>query len=87
MFNMADFFAVRNMDEATREFISKYASEHNLSMAEAIREISLLARERLKEKKGRKPASIFTAYEKIKFKSGNPNLSREIDKTLYGKRG
>ncbi|MFP3950494.1 MAG: hypothetical protein ACLFUZ_05415 [Candidatus Micrarchaeia archaeon] len=84
---MADFFAVRNMDDATKEFISKYASEHNLSMAEAIREISLLARERMQEKKKTKRASIFTAYEKIKFASGNPNLSREIDKVLYGKRG
>ena len=87
MFNMADFFAVRNMDDATKEFISKYANEHNLSMAEAIREISLLARERMREQKGKKRLSIFTAYEKIKFASGNPNLSQEIDKTLYGKRG
>lgn len=87
MLNMADFFAVRNMDDATREFISRYASEHNLSMAEAIREISLLARERMQEKKGKKRMSIFTTYEKIKFSSGNPRLSQEIDKTLYGKRG
>lgn len=85
MFNMADFFAVRNMDDATREFISKYAFEHNLSMAEAIREISLLARERMREQKGKKRMSIFSAYEKIKFSSGNPNLSREVDKVLYKK--
>jgi hypothetical protein len=85
MFNMADFFAVRNMDDATKEFISKYANEHNLSMAEAIREISLLARERMREQKGKKRISIFSAYEKIKFASGNPNLSREVDKVLYKK--
>jgi plasmid stability protein len=85
MLNMADFFAVRNLDEQTREFISRYAKEHSLSMAEAIREISMLAREKMQERKEGKPASVFTAYEKIKFSSGNPKLSGEIDKILYGK--
>lgn len=85
MLNMTNFFAVRNLDDSTKEFISGYAREHKISMAEAMREIALLAQERMREKKRGRPASIFSAYEKIKFSSGNPNLSREIDVVLYGK--
>lgn len=84
---MTGFFAVRNMDEATRKFISRYASEHNLSMAAAIREISLLARERMREAGRKKHASIFSAYGRIRFSSGKAHLSRDIDRILYGKRG
>ncbi|MBN2122542.1 hypothetical protein JW721_05835 [Candidatus Micrarchaeota archaeon] len=83
---MTNFFAVRNLDDATKEFISNYAREHKLSMAEAMREIALLAQKKMQEKKGKRSTSVFSAYEKIKFSSGNPNLSREIDTVLYGKR-
>lgn len=86
MLNMTNFFAVRNLDDATKEFISNYAREHKLSMAEAMREIALLAQKKMQEKKGKRSTSVFSAYEKIKFSSGNPNLSREIDTVLYGKR-
>jgi hypothetical protein len=85
MLNMTEIFAVRNVDEGTREFITRYAKEHNMSMAEAMRRISMLAREHIRERGNKKPASIFSVYEKIKFSSGNPNLSRKIDEVLYGK--
>lgn len=86
MLNMADFFAVRNLDEGTREFITRYAKGRGISMAEAMREICLLARERMRARKGKKHASVFSVYERVKFSSGNPRLSREIDEILYGKR-
>ncbi|VVC02512.1 Uncharacterised protein [Candidatus Bilamarchaeum dharawalense] len=72
---MADFFAVRNVDDKTKSFILDYAKENNLTIGDALREITRLASERLKEKKHeKKTQSIFDVYDKIKF-SSNTGLS------------
>lgn len=82
---MSDFFAIRNVDPKTKEFITEYAKEKDLSMSEALREIVFLAKEHIKEQKPskKKYRGFFDTYEKIAFKSGNPNLSSGIDKLLY----
>lgn len=82
MFYMADMFAVRNVDETTKQFIAQYAEEHNITMAEALRELVLLVQEHLKERKRKKYSSIFDTYDKIAFE-GEKDLSQNIDKILY----
>lgn len=86
---MAEIFAVRNVGEKTKDFIYEYAHIHDLNTGEAIDEITRLAQEHLKEKEVRKikkrKISIFEVYNKIAFKSKDPNLSKNIDKYLYGK--
>ncbi|MBU0591750.1 hypothetical protein KKF81_06920 [Candidatus Micrarchaeota archaeon] len=81
---MADMFAIRNVDDGTKEFITKYAEEHNITIAEALREIILLVQEHISEKPKKKYKSIFEIYEKVKFSSGDPNLSEKIDEIVYG---
>ncbi|MBI5223132.1 hypothetical protein HY990_01790 [Candidatus Micrarchaeota archaeon] len=87
---MSDIFAIRNVDEKTKNFIHDYAHENDLATAEALRDIATLAKEHLKEKAAQKAKkrkiSIFEVYNKIAFKSKDPNLSKNIDKYLYGKR-
>ena len=85
---MADIFAVRNVDEKTKEFIYNYAHEHDVNLGEALREIMQLARIHLSEsgRHKKKYRSIFEVYNQIAFKSDDPNLSKNIDKVLYGKR-
>jgi plasmid stability protein len=84
---MADIFAVRNLDEKTRKEINAYANEHNSTIAEAIRELVFLALQHIKHtKKEKKYKSIFDTQDKIAFHSGDPNLSKNIDKILYGEK-
>jgi len=82
MFYMTDMFAIRKVDENTREFITDYAEEHGLTMAEALRELILLVQEHQREKSRKKYSSIFDTYKKIAFKGEN-DLSKNIDKVLY----
>jgi len=87
MLYMAEIFAVRNLDEKTRKEISTYAHENNSTIAEAIRELVFLALQHIKHtKKDKKYKSFFEIYDKVAFHSGDPNLSKNIDKILYGKR-
>ena len=60
---MVEIFAIRNVDEKTREFITNYAAEHKLSMAEALRELILLVQEHLAERPKKKYKSIFDSYD------------------------
>ena len=87
---MSDIFAVRNVDEKTKEFIYEYAHENNLNTGEAVRDIVSLAQEHIKEKQQEKKKyrkkSIFEIYDKIAFKDKDPNLSKNIDHILYGKK-
>lgn len=85
---MGDIFAVRNLDEKTKAEIQDYAHEHNLNMAQAIRELVFMALEHLKcfHKNKKKYKSFFEVYDKIKFKTNDPHLSENIDTVLYGKR-
>lgn len=82
---MSEFFAIRNVDPKTKEFISEYAKEKDLSMGEALQEIVFLVKEHIKEQKPQKKKykSLFDTYSKIAFKSGNSKTSQEIDKLLY----
>ena len=84
MFYMADMFAIRNVDDATKAFILKYAEEHNITIAEALREMVLLVREHLSEKPKKRFKSVFDMLDKLKFKSDEPNLSERIDEIAYG---
>lgn len=71
---MSEIFAVRNVDEKTRTFISEYANEHNLNIGDALRDIISLAQEHLKEKsKHKKYQSIFQIHDKIKFSGSAPD--------------
>ena len=70
------------MDEKTRKEIQDYAHEHNVSIAEALRELIIIATKTLKKEEGKKYKSIFDVYNKIKF-SAEPGLSKRIDKVLY----
>ncbi|MFH2105804.1 MAG: hypothetical protein ABII22_00965 [Candidatus Micrarchaeota archaeon] len=87
---MADIFAVRKVDEKTKEFIYEYAHLHDLNTGEALDEIARLAKEHLKEKDQQKSKkkykSFFDTYDRIAFRSGEKDLSKNIDKILYGKR-
>ncbi len=81
---MSGMFAVRNVDKDTKKYIQAYATEHDLTTGEALREIVFLVKEHLAEKKqAKKYKSIFDTYEQIAFSSGDPNLSKKIDKILY----
>lgn len=87
---MSDVFAVRKVDEKTKEFIYDYAHKNDLTAGEALREITRMAQEHLKERE--RPAkkrkySIFEIYDKVAFSAKDPNLSKNIDRYLYGKRG
>lgn len=71
---MSEIFAVRNVDEKTRTFISEYANEHNLNTGDALRDIVSFAQEHLKEKKQHKKyQSIFKIHDKIKFSGSTTN--------------
>lgn len=85
---MTEFFAVRNLDEKTRAYIAEYAHERNLNMAQALREIVCLVQEHLRErqKPRKRYRSFFEVLPQIAFESSDPNLSKNIDKILYGKR-
>ena len=83
---MSDIFAVRKVDEKTREFIYEYAHENDLTTGEALREIARMAKEHMKETPKKKYRSFFEIYDEVKFRSKDPNLSKNIDKYLYGKR-
>jgi len=87
---MSEMFAVRNVDNKTKEFIYEYAHAHDLNLGEALREISRLVQEHLKEKERKKQKkkyrSFFEIYNKVAFKSDDPNLSKNIDSVLYGKK-
>lgn len=89
MLYMSDLFAIRNVDKKTKAFIADYAHEHAINMNEALREIVFLVQEHLKENKPivkKRKYSIFEIYDKVAFSSNDPNLSKNIDKYLYGKR-
>ncbi len=77
-------FAVRNVDLGTRKFVQEYAHEHDLNTGEALREIIVKAKERIREERTKKKHnSIFDTWEKIKFK-GPGDASENIDEILYG---
>ncbi|MBS3167888.1 hypothetical protein J4216_02080 [Candidatus Woesearchaeota archaeon] len=78
-----DIFAVRDVDDSTREFITNYAKKHRINMAQALREIVLKSKEN-RSSKGKKYKSLFDTYEKIKISGGDPKLSEKIDDVLYG---
>lgn len=81
---MSGLFAIRNVDKNTRKYIQAYANEHDLTTSEALREIISLVQEHLAEKKeAKKYRSIFDTYDKLKFKSNDPHLSKNIDRLLY----
>ena len=84
MLYMSEMFAIRNVDDATREFILEYAEEHNITVAEALKEIILLVQEHLGEKPKKKYKSVFEVYEKLKFKTDDPKLSEKVDEIVYG---
>ncbi len=79
---MGEGYTIRNMDEKTKKEIQDYASEHDVSIAEALRELIMIAVKSLRKEGGKKYKSIFDVYDKIKF-SAEPNLSKKIDKVLY----
>jgi len=83
---MSEFFAVRNLDEKTRQEIQQYAEEKDLAIAEAIRELVFLAKAHLAERPKKKYRSVFEVLERIKFSGGDPNLSQNIDAVLYGRK-
>ncbi len=84
MFNMADIFAIRDVDENTKKAIRDYAQSKNITIAEAIRDLVFFGLQHVKHtKKEKKYKSIFDTYDKVKFKGG-PSLSQDIDKILYG---
>lgn len=81
--NMSDIFAVRNLDEKTRETIYKYATEHRINTAEAVKELIFYGMQHIRHtKKEKKYESIFDVYEKLKF-SAEPDLSQKIDEIVY----
>ena len=80
---MGDVYTIRNMDEKTRKEIQDYAHEHDVSIAEALRELIMIATKSIKKEESKKYKSIFDVYNKIKF-SAEPDLSKKIDKVLYG---
>jgi hypothetical protein len=84
MLNMVEIFAIQNVDERTSQFIVGYAEEHKLSMAEALRELVLIAQEHLAERPKKKYKSIFDSYDEIAFVSGEITIGQDIDKILYG---
>lgn len=88
--DMADIFAVRNVDEKTKEFIYNYAHEHDVNLGDALRELVYLVEEHLREreqqKHKKKYVSFFEIYDKVKFSGGDSNLSKNMDEVLYGKR-
>ncbi|MEK6981629.1 MAG: hypothetical protein AABX38_01745 [Candidatus Micrarchaeota archaeon] len=87
---MSDIFAVRNVDERTKQFIYDYAHENSKSIGEALTDIVFLVKVHIREQQKhglkKRKKSIFTVYNKIAFKSNDPNLSKNIDNVLYGKR-
>lgn len=82
MLYMADMFAIRNVDDKTKEFITEYAENHDMTVAEALRELILLVQEHLAEMPKKKYKSIFDTFDKIAFE-GEKDLSKKIDKIVY----
>jgi hypothetical protein len=81
---MAGMFSVRGMDEETKKAIHDYAKSHEMTVAEAIRDLVFFGLQHIKHtKKEKKYKSIFDVYGKLKFKGGT-NLSQEIDEVVYG---
>lgn len=84
MFNMADVFAIRDVDERTKRAIHAYAQTHDVTVAEAIRDLVFFGLQHIKhKKKEKKYKSIFEVLDKLKFKGGR-NISEEIDEIVYG---
>ncbi len=73
-------YTIRGVDEKTRHIIHDYAIQHNLSTAEAIRNLMMFGKETETKKKYK---SLLEAYEKIKFKGGGKNLSTNVDEVIY----
>jgi len=84
MLYMTDMFAIRNVDNKTKQFITEYAEEHNITIAEALRELILLVQEHISEKPKKKYKSVFEVYDKLKFSTDDPKLSEKIDEIVYG---
>jgi len=82
---MSNMFAVRNLDDGTKDEIQRYATEKGLTIAEAIRELVFLAKAHLAERPKKRFKSIFEVMDKICFTGGDTNLSQNIDEVLYGK--
>jgi hypothetical protein len=83
---MSEFFAVRNLDEKTKQEILQYAEEKDMAIAEAIRELVFLAKAHLSERPKKKFRSVFEVLDKIQFSGGDPHLSQNIDNALYGRK-
>ena len=76
-------YTIREMDKKTKESIQTYAHEHDLNVAEALRDLVFFGLQHIKHtKKEKKYASIFEVQKKISFKGGK-YLSQEIDKIVY----
>lgn len=71
------------MDKKTKESVQAYAHEHDLNVAEALRDLVFFGLQHIKHtKKEKKYSSIFEVQKRISFKGGK-HLSQEIDKIVY----
>ena len=71
------------MDKKTKESIQDYAHEHDLNVAEALRDLVFFGLQHITHtKKEKKYASIFEVEKKLSF-AGEPELSQKIDEIAY----
>ena len=76
-------YTIRNFDEKTKENIYVYAQEHDINVAEAIKELVFYGLQHIKHsKKEKKYNSFFDLYDELKF-SSDSDLSQKIDEILY----
>ena len=76
-------YTIRDMDQKTKESVQTYAHEHDLNVAEALRDLVFFGLQHIKHRqKEKKYASIFKVQKKLSFKGGR-NLSQEIDQVAY----
>lgn len=76
-------YTIREMDKKTKESIQIYAHEHDLNIAEALRDLVFFGLQHIKHtKKEKKYASIFDVQKKLSF-TAEPELSQKIDEVAY----
>ena len=76
-------YTIREMDKKTKEAIQTYAHEHELNVAEALRDLVFFGLVHIKHtKKEKKYSSIFEVQKEISFKGGK-YLSQKIDEIVY----
>ena len=77
-------YTIRDLDEKTKDAIQSYAREHDVNVAEAVKELVFFGLQHIRHtKKEKKYSSIFEVQKRLSFKAEPADLSQRIDEIVY----